>query len=117
MEIQGKICIPWGNDSNDYLTLNFTKEGIVHVKSTPNTVIPEGGSAPISRIKILRFRGAEPTSTEAAQGFIAEAVLRVLQQPDDQIVATFEDTYSIYPTSDTIDSEGNPSTKVAYVVN
>lgn len=102
-----KVNIPWNQDPSDCLTLDFlegSSEGnvaVVHITSTSNNIIPEGGTVPVQRVKIIRFRGAQDIlSSELADGFVADAVLRVLQQPNDDIVATFEDIYSIYGTEE-----------------
>ena len=102
-----KVTIPWNQDPSDCLTLDFSEsssEGnvaVVHITSTPNNIIPEGGTVPVQRVKIIRFKGAQDIlSSELADGFVADAVLRVLQQPNDDIVATFEDIYSIYGTEE-----------------
>lgn len=102
-----KINIPWNQDPADCLTLNFPDEAtgsdvvVVPITSTPNNVIPEGGTVPVQRVKVIRFEGAQDIlSSELAEGFVADAVLRVLQQPNDDIVATFEDIYSVYESEE-----------------
>ena len=102
-----KVNIPWNQDPSDCLTLDFlegSSEGnvaVVNITSTPNNVIPEGGTVPVQRVKVIRFRGAQDIlSSELAEGFVADAVLRVLQQPNDDIVATFEDIYSVYESEE-----------------
>ena len=73
-----KISIPWGDGTNQYFYLDFSKiqeNDQVLVTSDKNT---QG----IQRVKVIGFKGI--------------AYLQVLQQTDNSIVATFDSNVSIY---------------------
>ena len=83
------VAIPWADGTTDYIYLNFSKvesTGIISVSSDSNNFGME-------RTKIFGFQGVIPANQE---GFQAIAYLRVLQQVDNLVVATFESQTSIY---------------------
>lgn len=76
-----KISIPWGDGTNQYFYLDFSKiqeNDQVLVTSDKNT---QG----IQRVKVIGFKGISEI-----------AYLQVLQQTDNSIVATFDSNVSIY---------------------
>lgn len=90
---EGKfIAIPWEPTlpDGDKFYMDFStiaEDYIVKISSDKN----ETG---LARTRILKFKGAMPDgSLPNAQ---AEAFLRVVQQVDDLVVATFENTTSVY---------------------
>lgn len=83
--INAKLKVPWGEDESDYFTLDFARfaEGIIKVESTPNT-------STVSRVKIIKLQGDHPTVAEEGQGIQAEAVIKVLQKPSADVMASVE---------------------------
>lgn len=85
-----QVNIPWSDGTNDHFILTIHDneiegdETIIHLSSDTNNT---GGV----RGKILRFK-----SNVSSQ---ADAVLNVQQQADNLIIATFEQTYSVYGTN------------------
>lgn len=80
------VAIPWADGTTDYIYLNFSKvesTGIISVSSDSN-------NSGMERTKIFGFQGVNQ------EGFQAVAYLRVLQQIDNLVVATFESQTSIY---------------------
>lgn len=90
---EGKyVAIPWDPEIPDgdkfYMDFSAVAEDyVIKVSSDKN----QTGSA---RTRILKFRGAMPDGSTPE--YQAEAYLRVVQQVDDLVVATFENTTSIY---------------------
>lgn len=84
VDIQAKLRVPWKEgDETDYFTLDFRDiyNGNIHVSSTPNP-----GS--ISRVKYLRIQGDKPTDEESESGVVAQALIKVLQNPDSSVEAS-----------------------------
>lgn len=87
------IAIPWDDGSGDNLYMDFSR-----MEETNNTIYlsSDENNTQIARTKIIKFQG-DPKSGNLPEGVNqAPAVLRVVQQIDNYIVATFSDTYSIY---------------------
>lgn len=81
-----KISIPWGDGTNQYFYLDFSKiqeNNQILVTSDKNTM-------GIQRVKVIGFKGI---SEKVYQPI---AYLQVLQQTDNNIVATFDSNVSIY---------------------
>lgn len=83
--INAKLKVLWGTDESDYFTLDFSRfaEGIIKVDSTPNT-----GSA--SRQKVIKLQGDTPTVSEMDYGIQAEAIIKVLQNPQSSATASVD---------------------------
>lgn len=78
-----KISIPWGDGTNQYFYLDFSKiqeNNQILVTSDKNTM-------GIQRVKVIGFKGIYNQPI---------AYLQVLQQTDNNIVATFDSNVSIY---------------------
>lgn len=84
------VSIPWGSNSNDYFYMDFSDaliNGNIVITSDEN-------NTGMTRQRVLTFKGAMPDETiPEAQ---AVAYLKIVQQVDNLIVATFENTTSIY---------------------
>ena len=83
-----KISIPWGDGTNQYFYLDFSKiqeNDQVLVTSDKNT---QG----IQRVKVIGFKGI----SEKVDNNQPIAYLQVLQQTDNGIVATFDNKKSLY---------------------
>ena len=83
-----KISIPWGDGTNQYFYLNFSKiqeNDQVLVTSDKNT---QG----IQRVKVIGFKGI----SEKVDNNQPIAYLQVLQQTDNSVVATFDNKKSLY---------------------
>ena len=83
-----KISIPWGDGTNQYFYLDFSKiqeNDQVLVTSDKNT---QG----IQRVKVIGFKGI----SEKVDNNQPIAYLQVLQQTDNSIVATFDNKKSLY---------------------
>ena len=83
-----KISIPWGDGTNQYFYLDFSKiqeNDQVLVTSDKNT---QG----IQRVKIIGFKGI----SEKVDNNQPIAYLQVLQQTDNRVVATFDNKKSLY---------------------
>lgn len=87
------VAIPWDDGSGDNLYMDFTR-----LDETNDTVFlsADYNNTGSSRTKIIKFQ-ADPDGDQSPSGVSqAPAVLRVVQQPDNLIVATFEGYYSVY---------------------
>ena len=87
------VAIPWDDGSGDNLYLDFSR-----MEETNNTIYlsADENNTGIARTKLIKFQG-DPEAGNLPEGVSqAPAVLRVVQQIDNYIVATFESTYSIY---------------------
>lgn len=87
--MESKISIPWGDGTNQYFYLDFSKiqeNDQVLVTSDKNT---QG----IQRVKVIRFKGIISEKVDNNQPI---AYLQVLQQTDNRVVATFDSNVSIY---------------------
>ena len=83
-----KISIPWGDGTNQYFYLDFSKiqeNDQVLVTSDKNT---QG----IQRVKVIGFKGI----SEKVDNNQPIAYLQVLQQTDNRVVATFDNKKSLY---------------------
>ena len=83
-----KISIPWGDGTNQYFYLDFSKiqeNDQVLVTSDKNT---QG----IQRVKVIGFKGI----SEKVDNNQPIAYLQVLQQTDNSVVATFDSIKSLY---------------------
>jgi hypothetical protein len=83
-----KISIPWGDGTNQYFYLDFSKiqeNDQVLVTSDKNT---QG----IQRVKVIGFKGI----SEKVDNNQPIAYLQVLQQTDNSVVATFDNKKSLY---------------------
>ena len=84
------VSIPWDSTSGDYFYMDFSDaliNGTIVLSSDENNT----GS---TRQRVLAFKGAMPDETiPEAQ---AVAYLKVVQQVANLIIATFENTASIY---------------------
>ena len=83
-----KLSIPWGDGTNQYFYLDFSKiqeNDQVLVTSDKNT---QG----IQRVKVIGFKGI----SEKVDNNQPIAYLQVLQQTDNSVVATFDSNVSIY---------------------
>ena len=83
-----KISIPWGDGTNQYFYLDFSKiqeNDQVLVTSDKNT---QG----IQRVKVIGFKGI----SEKVDNNQPIAYLQVLQQTDNNVVATFDNKKSLY---------------------
>ena len=83
-----KISIPWGDGTNQYFYLNFSKiqeNDQVLVTSDKNT---QG----IQRVKVIGFKGI----SEKVDNNQPIAYLQVLQQTDNSVVATFDNKKPLY---------------------
>lgn len=81
-----KISIPWGDGTNQYFYLDFSKiqeNNQILVTSDKNTM-------GIQRVKVIGFKGISEKVDQPI------AYLQVLQQTDNNIVATFDSNVSIY---------------------
>lgn len=86
------VPIPWEDGSRDFFYLDFSKiaagDNVIPVSSDIN-------STGVERTKVIRFQGVEPNEN-SPEGTQAQAILRIVQQADNLVVATFTQTYSIY---------------------
>ena len=83
-----KISIPWGDGTNQYFYLDFSKiqeNNQILVTSDKNTM-------GIQRVKVIGFKGI----SEKVDNNQPIAYLQVLQQTDNNIVATFDNKKSLY---------------------
>ena len=83
-----KISIPWGDGTNQYFYLDFSKiqeNNQILVTSDKNTM-------GIQRVKVIGFKGI----SEKVDNNQPIAYLQVLQQTDNNIVATFDNQKSLY---------------------
>ena len=83
-----KISIPWGDGTNQYFYLDFSKiqeNDQLLVTSDKNT---QG----IQRVKVIGFKGI----SEKVDNNQPIAYLQVLQQTDNSVVATFDNKKSLY---------------------
>jgi hypothetical protein len=86
-----KFTIPWDDGSGDNFYLDFS------TVDPSNPVIPvssDENNTGAERTKIIRLRGANTYNTQPQ----ADAVLKIVQQIDNLIVASFENMVSIYNT-------------------
>ena len=84
-----KISIPWGDGTNQYFYLDFSKiqeNNQILVTSDKNTM-------GIQRVKVIGFKGI----SEKVDNNQPIAYLQVLQQTDNtRVVATFDNQKSLY---------------------
>lgn len=87
------VAIPWDDGSGDNLYLDFSR-----MEETNNTIYlsADENNTGMARTKIVKFQGDPSTGNLPSGVSQAAAVLRIVQQIDNYIVATFEQTYSIY---------------------
>jgi len=86
------VPIPWEDGTRDFFYLDFSKI------AAGDTVIPVSSdlnNTGVERTKVIRFQGVEPNEN-SPEGAQAQAVLRIVQQADNLVIATFTQTYSIY---------------------
>lgn len=87
------VTIPWDDGSGDSFYMDFSRvseeESIISLSSDFN-------NTRMARTKILRFRPSGGNTSGNNINSQADAVLRIVQQVDNLIVATFEQTYSVY---------------------
>ena len=86
------VPIPWEDGTRDFFYLDFSKI------AAGDTIIPVSSdlnNTGVERTKVIRFQGVEPNEN-SPEGAQAQAVLRIVQQADNLVIATFTQTYSIY---------------------
>lgn len=86
-----KFTIPWDDGSGDNFYLDFSNIDL------SNPVIPinsDENNTGIERTKIIRLKGASQVSSQPQ----ADAVLKIVQQINNLIIASFENFVSIYGT-------------------
>lgn len=84
------VSIPWGDETQDCFYMDFSSivnSNIIRVSSDTNSSGKE-------RTKILVFKGAMPDGSSPE--YQASAYLKVVQQIDGLVVATFENVTSVY---------------------
>lgn len=82
------VTIPWGDGTNDNIYMDFSKVA----KGEPIQVSSDDNSSTQERGKVFEFKG----KTDDSGQFQASAYLKVVQQVDNSLVATFEISPSIY---------------------
>lgn len=80
------VTIPWADGTNDNLYMDFSKLEAIQLSSDDNSSKKE-------RAKIFEFKGNVAPSQSQYQ---ASAFLKVVQQVDGSIVASFDMSDSIY---------------------
>lgn len=87
------VTIPWSDGTSDNLYLDFS----TIVEDYTVTVSSDKNTTGVERYKILKFKGAMPDGSTPE--YQAEAYLKLVQQVDDLVIATFENNTSIYNDS------------------
>ena len=88
--MENLITIPWGDGTEDNFYMDFSNAA----NDQSIVVSSDENKTGLMRTKVLSFKGAMPDGTiPEAQ---AVAYLKVVQQVDGLIVATFDNSYSIY---------------------
>lgn len=80
------IAFEWGDGSGDRLYLKLEASGEIGVYSDVNNTMT-------TRTKNITFNGSQVDLEEGQQ---AKAILHVVQQINSLVVATFENTVSVY---------------------
>lgn len=83
------VTIPWADGTNDNLYMDFSKLET----GEPIQLSSDDNSSKKERAKIFEFKGNVVPSQSQYQ---ASAFLKVVQQVDGSIVASFDMSYSIY---------------------
>lgn len=87
------IAIPWDDGSGDNLYMDFSR-----MEETNNTIYisSDENNTSVARTKVIKFQGDPKNNNQPVGVNQAAAVLKLVQQIDNYIVATFESTYSVY---------------------
>ncbi len=86
------VTIPWDDGTRDNFYMDFSK---IFFNETEIIVSSDHNNSGMQRSRVLAFKGTVPITEEESK-LQAVAYLKVVQQADSSVVASFELTPSIY---------------------